>query len=116
MKVAELLERARDPPVFASLSGERPGCLSEAFVSVPGERLDLREMSEERRCAHFVGPEAFDAYLARDVSECLRLRALAIDAWLIRYFRERCGDGETEAPWVSAIAARVESLFARPAS
>ncbi len=105
-----------DPPVFASISGERPGRVSEAFVSEPGKRLDLREMSEERRRAHFITPEAFEAYLAGDTAEFFRLRGTAIDSWLERYFRERCGDGETDAPPVSAIAARVEALFARPAT
>jgi hypothetical protein len=38
-----------------------------------------------------------------------------MDSWLDQYFRERCGEGETEAPPIGAIVAQVEALFARPA-
>ena len=102
---------APDGARFVSLDGQQPGRVAEAFVADQGLAPDLERLDAKMLHAHFVTADALAAWSAgrRDIFYTLREREMT--ARMARFFRLRCGVGDSDRIAISAIKARVEAAF-----
>lgn len=95
--------------LFRGYDGSRPRIVADALMLASEDVVDVEHADPAWLDAQLIPPEAVASLRSGDDEGFRRRRAAALDVWLQRYLKERCGDGESERVSIRGILHAAES-------